>query len=185
VEILDLARGSIKFVDQLFAGMTSNAVNTKLRVLDLSSNKLTSLKANAFSRLVGLARLDLRANEIELLENGAFSGLVNLQELNFSFHDRAMKPLDLAVFGDEPDLANLRFINLSDSNDKRVDSIVSSVDPSKLFAHYRHRVVVQATRLILQAQGAYKLFDGLLQNGHIFLTVPYRSTLQRARLILD
>jgi Leucine-rich repeat (LRR) protein len=149
--------------------MTRNEVNTELRVLELDSNKLTSLKANAFSRLVGLIRLNLNLNRFELVENGAFSGLVNLQELNCSFNDQAMKPLDLAVFGNEPDLANLRFINLNDSSDRRFDPIVSSVDPSKLFSHCRRRVVVKAHSTLSRVGSNDRLFDGLSQNERVSL----------------
>jgi hypothetical protein len=169
VEILKLSSNRINTVDDLFAGMASDKMNTKLRVLDFNGTKLsTSLKAHAFSRLVGLTLLDLSFNEFQVVEQGAFSGLVNLQKLHFCPSDRTMKSLDLAVFGNEPDLANLRLLNLYGWRDHRFDSIVSSVDPSKLFAHYRHRVVVQADSHLLQVQGGRELFDGLSKNGRIF-----------------
>jgi hypothetical protein len=111
----------------------------------------------------------LAFNKWEVIENGAFRGLVNLQELHFFSREQTMKSFDLAVLGNEPDLANLRFLNLYDFGKKTFDSIVSSVDLSKLFAHCRHRVVVQADRNILQASGASQLFNGLLQSGRISL----------------
>jgi Leucine-rich repeat (LRR) protein len=86
VEFLKLSFNTMQTVDELFAGMASDAVNTKLRVLDLSNNMLTSLKANEFSRLVALTRLDLLNNffDFEEVDESAFGGLLNLRELTFS-----------------------------------------------------------------------------------------------------
>jgi hypothetical protein len=167
VEILYLNFHQINVLDELFAGMASEAENTKLRVLDLCVNNLTSLKANKFSRLAGLVRLDLRVNEIEVLEKGAFSGLLNLQELSFIFSK--MRSLDLAVFGDEPDLVNLSFLNLKKFREKSSHSIISSVDTGILFAHCRHRVGFQAGEYVLRAQGGSQLFDALARDDRIFL----------------
>jgi hypothetical protein len=165
LEILNLSSNRINTVDDLFVGMASDEMNTKLCVLDFVRIKMpTSLKAHAFSRLVGLKLLDISFNDFKVIEHGAFSGLVNLQELHFCPSDRTIKSLDLAVFGNEPDLANLRLLNLYGW----FDSIVSSVDPSKLFAYCRHRVVVQADSHILQVQGGRELFDCLSKNGRIF-----------------
>jgi hypothetical protein len=182
VEILDLNNNKIKSLDQLFDGMALEEVNTKLRVLNLADNKLTSLKAKAFSRLVGLMRLDLHNNKFDVVEKGAFRGLVNLQELHFCSPDQLMRSVDLAVFGNEPDLANLRFVNLYDLKDENFDSFVSSVGLSKFFAHCRHRVVVQADSHILQVQGGRELFDGLSKIGRIFLCLIYPRDYARTRI---
>jgi hypothetical protein len=123
--------------------MTQDAVNTKLRVLDLSRNILYELEASKFSRLVGLARLDLQEN-FALLEMGAFRGLVNLQDVNLSGLNGQIELFDLGVLGNELSLANLRFINLSNVNLK-IDNL-SSAKRDKLFAHCRHRIVVQAKK---------------------------------------
>jgi hypothetical protein len=182
VEILDLNSDEINSLDQLFDGMTIDAVNTKLRVLSFINNKMTSLKAKAFSRLVGLRRLTVHYNKFEAVEIGAFSGLVNLQELQFCSYDRLIKSLDLAVIGNEPDLANLRFLDLFDLREITLDSIFSSVDPSKLFAHCKHRVLVQADGHILQVQGGRELFDGLSKIGRIFLCLIYPRENGRNRI---
>jgi hypothetical protein len=165
VEILYLQASQLTTLDELFARMARDAVNTTLRVLDLSNNNLTSLKANVFSRLIGLVRLDLRRNDFEIVEEGAFSGLINLQELSFSScGSKFYEPLDLAVFGNEPDLANLRFLNLYDFGSMRSDLAVSSVDPGKLFAHCRHQVVVQACRYLSPDSS---LLDDLARSGRV------------------
>jgi Leucine-rich repeat (LRR) protein len=169
VENLCLRMNEIKSVSNLFTGMASKAVNTKLRQLDLSYNRLTSLKANELSRLVGLTRLNLHENTLVAIEKGAFSGLVNLQELVLSYSDKGA-PLDLAVFGDEPDLVNLRYLRLKkDFGSKNTYSIMSSVDSSQLFAQCRHQVVFQADQLFFEVQGAHDLFDGLVRVGRILL----------------
>jgi hypothetical protein len=164
VEFLKLSSNFVKSVDGLFAGMASDAVNTKLRVLDLSNNKLTSLKANAFSCLGALTRLDLHQNFIRVVEEGAFSGLLNLRELTFSRRDSLYNSLDLAVFGNEPDLANLRFLDLSDYYSSH--SIDSSVELCKLFAHCRHPVVVQAIEHYY-SDGNFHFLNNVAQYGRI------------------
>jgi Leucine-rich repeat (LRR) protein len=173
LEILILSGNQIESTDDLFAGMKTYAVNTKLRVLDLSKNWLTSLKANEFSRLVGLVSLNLQWNRFDIystnfpkVEIGAFSGLVNLQELSFSFHGISLKSLDLAAFGNEPDLANLRYLYLDNLNSIGENSIVSSVDPSKLFAHCRHRLDIRASKFFFD-----KFLYQLVQNSRISLFI--------------
>jgi hypothetical protein len=139
LEILNLCSNEICSLHDLFDGMAIDAVNTKLRVLDLPKNFLRSLKANVFSRLTGLVRLNLYDNVFKEVESGAFSGLVNLQELSLS----TSSTLDLAVLGDEPDLANLRYLSLNKCTFERSDLLISSVGEEKLFAHCRNRVMVE------------------------------------------
>jgi Leucine-rich repeat (LRR) protein len=161
LEILNLhSNGIPTVIKQLFDGMASDAVNTTLRSLDLGDNYSKLLKANEFSRLVALEYLHLA---FKVVENGAFSGLVNLKELNISSITNEYNQLDLAVFGNEPDLANLRFLDLIYNYSKLSDLIVSSVDPAKLFAHCKHRVLVQ------YRQGGSVLIDDLARDGRIVL----------------
>jgi hypothetical protein len=171
LEILCLKSIGIYSLSELFSGMAIDAVNTKLQVLDLSCNNLTRLMANEFSRLVGLARLDLQRNKFESLENGAFSGLVNLQDvsLSASYTPGIRKnPLDLAVFGDELSLPNLRYLNFN--NFDLNTGFCSSVKREQLFVHCRHRVLFQAenskTCLL-----TCKLLKFLEQNSRISLIV--------------
>jgi hypothetical protein len=68
LEILCLRSNGISSVDELFAGMTNDAVNTKLRVIDLTYNPLWLImpEFKQFSRLVSLARLDYDKRQIRL-----------------------------------------------------------------------------------------------------------------------
>jgi hypothetical protein len=101
----------------------------------------------------------LNDNKFEVVENGAFGGLVNLKEIRLSSCWNRFKSLDLAVFGNETDLANLRFLDLYNNYSK----IVSSVDQAKLFAYCKHRVFVQ------YRQGGSDLVDDLARDSRIVL----------------
>jgi Leucine-rich repeat (LRR) protein len=54
----------------------------RLRVLNLSNNKLEKLSKQTFASLPGLVNLNLGYNEITEIEPGAFDGLLNLRVLN-------------------------------------------------------------------------------------------------------
>ncbi len=84
LQALDLDRNQIKSVEGVFSE-PGLAVNTKLIMLNLKSNRLKSLPANSFSSLVALRALDLAKNDLEQVSDEALGGLVNLRELDLSF----------------------------------------------------------------------------------------------------
>ncbi|XP_061073762.1 tsukushi [Conger conger] len=77
---LDLSSNEIS---SLSRGLLSGPGYTTLASLDLSSNQLQTVEANAFSRLRYLEMLDLSHNALEGLAEGCFSGLP-LTELDLS-----------------------------------------------------------------------------------------------------
>lgn len=64
--------------DEAFANFT------KLQSLDISHNRLTSLRQMALSDLDTLRDLNMSSNQISTIANGAFDSLINLAELDLS-----------------------------------------------------------------------------------------------------
>jgi hypothetical protein len=117
-----------------------------------------------FSCLSALESLNLEYSEIQTIERGAFDGLCNLRELCMS--GNRINSVDLAVF-DEPDLANLRVVDMScDSDEACLTSVHSSVDVSKLFKHHFRHVVCFVFETSVLRQGR-KLLNELKKNEKI------------------
>jgi hypothetical protein len=120
LEVLKLHFFEVETLDGLLACQegTLPEINTRLRVLNLSKNKVKSLQPNMFALLASLEVLNLSGNVIESVPSGAFSGLVNLQQL---YLDKNMiNSIDVSVFN-EPDLTNLRLVDLDCNCLRRVE----------------------------------------------------------------
>lgn len=59
---------------------------SKLKVLNLRANKLTTITQSTFALAPVLEKIDLSANLISAIEDLAFNGLDNLKELNLSYN---------------------------------------------------------------------------------------------------
>jgi Leucine-rich repeat (LRR) protein len=165
-EFINLAGNQITTAEELFSGIANGAVNIKLRELYLINNSIQSLKANMFSCFSALEFLNLDYSGIQTIERGAFAGLCNLRYLYMS--GNRISTVDLAVF-DEPDLANLRVVDMGCESDKAcLTCIHSSVDVSKLFKqHFRHVVCFVFETSVLQE--GRELLDELKKNEKIIL----------------
>lgn len=82
--------------------------NSDLKMLDLSSNQLSGLPANAFRTLTGLVHLRLRDNIIGTVDEDAFAGLEALENLDVS--DNRLTQLPDATL---THLSSLQTLNLS------------------------------------------------------------------------
>ena len=111
------------------------ACNTKLEILSLDRNCLTSLEGNAFMGLTKLKNLSLKSNELKKLDDAVFVGLDNLRILDLScnvlknvassifdplnnleclnFFESGLKASDIAAF---TNLNNLKVLNLYEKN---------------------------------------------------------------------
>uniref|UniRef100_A0A1A8I4Z0 Chromosome undetermined SCAF11492, whole genome shotgun sequence, Uncharacterized protein n=1 Tax=Nothobranchius kuhntae TaxID=321403 RepID=A0A1A8I4Z0_NOTKU len=78
---IQLEENQLKKIDkENFYGMS------KLRNLNLGSNKLTYVEDGSFSSLVSLKKLSLKDNQLTNLTNATFQGLSNLIELDLSIN---------------------------------------------------------------------------------------------------
>ncbi|XP_015111727.1 slit homolog 2 protein [Diachasma alloeum] len=84
------------------------ANDSDLKILDLSSNQLSELPANAFRTLTGLVHLRLRNNIIDTVNEDAFAGLEALENLDVS--DNRLTQLPDATL---THLSSLQTLNLS------------------------------------------------------------------------
>jgi Leucine-rich repeat (LRR) protein len=170
LETLKQTCNNIESLDELFNGLASDELNSKLRVLDLSGNKLKSLKRNELARLASLTSLRLNNNLVEEIQCGAFAGLCNLKGLYL--RSCQIETTDLG-FINEPDLANLMFLDLI-CGKKRENGILKSIvapassDAEKLFGHFRTRVCVAVNSWDSQPQTTrVKVAEDLLENRHL------------------
>jgi len=89
---------------------------SKLKVLNLSGNKLEAIPYSTFALAPSLQLLDLSANLITEIEPMAFRGLeINLKQLDLSFN--RLSTLDAFSF---TDLANLEVLNLNNNKIKLI-----------------------------------------------------------------
>jgi Leucine-rich repeat (LRR) protein len=140
LEVLKLHFFEVESLDGLLSCQkeTLPELNTRLRVLNLSKNKVKSLQPNMFAHLASLEVLDLSNYVIKSVPSGTFSGLVNLQHL---FLDgNKISSIDLDVFN-EPDLTNLRLVDLNSVSLRRVE-VNRAIDREKLFTHFWKKVCV-------------------------------------------
>jgi hypothetical protein len=140
LEVLKMTCTKVESLDGLLACHEGAMpeVNTRLRVLNLSKNKVKSLQPNIFAHLASLEVLNLSDNLIESVPSGAFSGLVNLQQLYLDGNN--ISSIDLSVLN-EPDLTNLRLVDLDSTSLARVE-VDKAVDRKKLFSHFWNKVCV-------------------------------------------
>jgi Leucine-rich repeat (LRR) protein len=160
LEKLNLRSNKIKSVDELFDGMERDAMNTKLRVLDLSENEIASLSADVFSRLASLTCLDLRDNSITAVPNGAFNGLLNLKSLDLA--NDGIKSIDFSIF--DSDLANLIILNLP--WDLKAFEVNGGSLATKSFKHFRNQLIVDLSSYRLEVGGS--ILDDLKESGVIY-----------------
>lgn len=80
-------------------------VKSTLKLLDMSSNRLTVVGSNCFSKCHSLLGLRLVNNSIELIESDAFSGLVSLQYIDLSRNQ--IKELNPELFVDAIELTSI------------------------------------------------------------------------------
>jgi Leucine-rich repeat (LRR) protein len=140
-------------------------INTRLRVLNLSKNRLKSLQPNMFAHLASLEVLDLSLNEIETVPSGAFCGLANLQQLYID--GNMINSIDMSVFN-EPDLTNLRLVDLNSTSLAQVE-VDKAVDRKKLFTHFWNTVCVGVDLSVLTA-GA-DLLRELIESNRIIINL--------------
>lgn len=87
-EILILSNNEFQYPPALSA--------TKLRILDLSQNRLITIKNTSFSHLTTLIELNMASNRISIIENEAFNGLSQLKRLDLAHNE--LKKLNGNVF---------------------------------------------------------------------------------------
>lgn len=84
---------------------------TSLRLLNLSSNLITAIEVNAFSKLFNLTELDLSYNKINKLNGkGSFNSLYNLEYLNLNSNELTKLDKNLFAFG-----RKLKYLDLSNN----------------------------------------------------------------------
>jgi Leucine-rich repeat (LRR) protein len=159
LEMLYLNGNKIESIDELFENMTHLSINTKLRVLRMSSNRLVSLSANAFSRLASLVTLDLRNNQLKNISKDAFNGLFNLRALILSRNSH--KDIELRIFNHE--LENLEVLDLSSSGFRIID------EESKCWS-FRNQIIIHVDLELRD----HPFLQRLAQSGRIHLS-KYRS----------
>jgi Leucine-rich repeat (LRR) protein len=156
LQVLRLNDNQIEFLDQSFFG---DAINTKLRILDLNNNKLSTLNGHVFAPFVSLFRLELGNNCIVKISEDAFAGLVNLRTLNLSYNQ--LKSIELSVL--HSDLANLRFLNLNSFCLTTV-GVAAGFSGTEFFKRFRrHPVDIEINRPCLTTGGG--VLDELANNG--------------------
>lgn len=83
----------------------------KLESLDLSNNKLDSVRRGDFESLKSLKNLSLPDNKISFIEPGAFNGLTNLTLLNLQSNKLSRSSIKDSVFSSLPNLKTLLLNN--------------------------------------------------------------------------
>ena len=91
-------------------------IRVDVTILDLSTNKLTSLGANIFIGHVNIVELNFLYNEIVNVSSLAFSGIINLQKLNLRRNKLTAFP-DLQLIS-----SNLIELNLRQSEISSIDT---------------------------------------------------------------
>jgi Leucine-rich repeat (LRR) protein len=167
LEVLRMHFFEVESLDGLLACQEGDTpeLNTRLRVLNLSKNKVKSLQPNMFARLASLEVLNLSENVIESVPSGAFSGLANLQQL---FLDgNKINSIDLGLFN-EPNLTNLRLVDLNLKSLTRV-KVDKSVDRQKLFTHFWNKVCVSLDITLLKFGAT--LLNELIKSNRIIVNI--------------
>jgi Leucine-rich repeat (LRR) protein len=152
LERLELSNNEIELIDGLFENMEDRPINTKLRVLTLNSNWLSSLPANAFSSLTSLVTLDLSSNRLKAISKDAFNGLLNLRGLIYSDN-----VIDLRIFN--PELENLEVVDLNRSSFRIID------EESKSWS-FRNQIIVSVDLELRD----HPFLQKLAQAGRIYLS---------------
>lgn len=88
---------------------------TRLKLLDLSGNRLTRLHQHAFLGLVRLRQLDLSRNGLEFLSEFAFVGLIELRELKLSQNHLAHQLIQLGRSLCRAPMVELAHLDISDN----------------------------------------------------------------------
>jgi Leucine-rich repeat (LRR) protein len=131
LEAVNLSMNAIRSLDGAFSSLTN--MNSTLREIILSNNKLVHIEINAFTSLKALNSLELNNCQIERLEPGCFQGIVKLERLDLS--NNSFTSIDSGLFAE---LINLKVIKLSECKN------LSYIDP-EAFPEFNQQVRVQIT----------------------------------------
>ncbi|KAL1497047.1 hypothetical protein ABEB36_008074 [Hypothenemus hampei] len=124
VETLDVSNNKIVFIDaevHLLLNISNNSISTlyqlnfgnSLKILDVSSNNLTSLNSDMLEDYTGLTSFFLHHNKIQSIATNSFKKLENLYTLDLSFNE--LKKINFGLFNNN-NLRNLYSLNLADNN---------------------------------------------------------------------
>lgn len=122
-EILGLSNNHLQRIDANSLQSGRGTALTKLRILDLSANKIETLATQAFSTTPNLEILDIHDNQLQDVTTGAFSPLKSLRYLHLQHNN--LKTLQssgappVSYFKDNPQLS---YLDLSENSIESIES---------------------------------------------------------------
>lgn len=134
LEYLNLKYNSLKRIPDYAFG---NSVNTKMRKIVLSFNKITHVGSNAFKYLCGLELLDLRFNKLTVINNYAFAALFGNPKLSMDLSSNKIMFISEGAFENQI----FQCLNLTENNMSRFPDKIF-LDMIKEMARTRHGVIL-------------------------------------------
>lgn len=143
-EILGLSNNQLKLIDSNNLRADNGFALNKLRILDLSSNKLEALVAQAFTNTPNLEILDIHDNELQTVAPQAFSPLHSLRYLHLQ-HNKltTLRAPGATPFSYFEDNAQLMYLDLSENSILSIENNLFAPNPSLSHLNLRSNAITQ------------------------------------------